>query len=283
VLGKLIELGFAESWQVGAEESAGTVSGSPFTTMFWTADSSSASTDFTTPGNGSIPPNAAAPTMMVTVDAPEAGMKVCGAVQVSGDGVPAPPVHGPVDVARRHVDATCPKRSVMDPVATISLPSYPSTRYQAGDVGGDVVLTTAGTVSGPPFMVMFWTTDSSSTSTVLTTPGTGSTPPNAAAPTTMVTVDAPGAGVKVCGAVQVSGVGVPAPPVHGPLDVAIRHVDATCPKRSVMGPVATIVLPSYAPMRYHVGEVVWPQPTEGIAEYNAIMLTAQNARMTTPF
>ena len=51
----------------------------------------------------------------LTVELPDAAVKVAGAVHVSGVGAPAPAVHGPELVCWTQVDATWPKRRVMDP------------------------------------------------------------------------------------------------------------------------------------------------------------------------
>ena len=53
--------------------------------------------------------------------------------------------------------------------------------------------------------------------------GRGSTLSNAAAPMTMLTVDV---ALKVLGAVQASGLGAPAPAVHGPVLSAYAQVNA---------------------------------------------------------
>ena len=74
--------------------------------------------------------------------------------------------------------------------------------------------------------------------------------PNAAAPMTMLTVDE---ALKVWGAVQVSGLGAPAPAVHGPVLCVYTQVDVTWPKRRVMEPVAVTVCPSCAFRVNHTG------------------------------
>ena len=112
-------------------------------------------------------PNAAAPTTMLTVDVV---LNVLGAVQASGLGAPAPAVHGPVLSAYAQVDATWPKRRVMEPVAVTVCPSWAFRVNHTGvdEVGGAGAEEDgrAGTVTDCPFTVMFWGVACSSTCTV---------------------------------------------------------------------------------------------------------------------
>jgi len=151
---------------------------------------------------------------------------------------------------------------VINPVAVITLPSDALRVNQPPLLGG--VDEAAGTLTCPPLTVTVWADDCSMICTVLDTPGKGSTPPNAAVPTTMVTVVSPGAGVNVTGELHASGLGAPGfTPLHGPVSIATAQVDATCPYRSVIDPVAIITLPSGALRVNQTGEVVWECPLAG--------------------
>jgi hypothetical protein len=89
----------------------------------------------------------------------------------------------------------------------------------------------------------------------LYTPGIGSTPSNEAALTETLAVAEPDAGVKVIGLVHASGLGVPTLTLlHGPLLITTAQVEASWPKRRVMGPEAVTVEPSGALRVNHTGE-----------------------------
>jgi hypothetical protein len=93
---KAIEDGVPISWQTYEVDNAGTVTGCPFTVMFWGVVCSCTCTVLYTPGSGSTLSKAAAPMTMLTVAVLDVAVKVWGVVQASGLGAPTPAVHGPV-------------------------------------------------------------------------------------------------------------------------------------------------------------------------------------------
>src|SRR5579862_122309 len=90
---------------------------------------------------------------------------------------------------------------------------------------------------------------------------------------TMLTVAVLDVALKVLAAVQVAGVGAPTPAVQGPVLSAYAQVDATCPKRRVMEPVAVTVCPSCAFRVNHTG-AVWEWLTAGKIKKRAMTTAA---------
>ena len=134
VFGKVIVAGVCDSWHAYEVDCAGTVTDCPLTVMFWAVACSSTCTVLCTPGSGSTLPNAALPMTMLTVVADVAGVKVLGEVHSAGAGAPAPALHAPGVACAAQVEATWPKRRVIDPVAVTVCPSWAFRVNQTGVV-----------------------------------------------------------------------------------------------------------------------------------------------------
>jgi hypothetical protein len=77
-----------------------------------------------TPGMGSTPPNVAAFTTTLTLAEPDAGVKVLGLVHAAGLGAPTlTPLQGPLLIIAAQVEATWPKRRVIELEAVMTDPS----------------------------------------------------------------------------------------------------------------------------------------------------------------
>ena len=97
----------------------------------------------------------------------------------------------------------------------------------------------------------------------------------------MLTLAVPEAALKVSCDVQASGVGAPAPALHGPALIATAQVDATCPKRRVTDPVAVTVCPSWA-VRVNHTEVVCEWLTAGMKKKTTVKMAAKNLNIRSP-